>query len=318
MKKIILVALLLMLIAPVSSLMAQGAQSTAKTEYFPISVMIEPMVEPFPETATLQATNQLLSLLAQNGIASMSDNSQFVLTMFMVPQDKDVLPGPPMNIVETMEANFYIADVANKTVVATSAQTVKGMGRSETRAYMDALKHLKLNTPAMKQFVEDGKRKIIAYYDNEAPTIIQRALVLSEAHSYEEALFMLMTIPSQCKHYQQALSSGLSVFKAMQDYTCVQNLQQARMLWAAEQNATGATKAGEYLAQIYPDAACYGDAMKLYGEIKGKVLDDWKFEMKKYQDGVNLEAQRIEAARAVGVAYGQHQQQQTTNIGFLR
>ncbi len=297
--------------------MAQDA-SSAPIEYMPISVVVEPLVEPFPETATLQVTNPLTSLLTRNGIASIADNSQFVLTVFMIPQDKDVLPGPPMNIVESMDANLYIADVVNQTVFATTTQTIKGVGRSETRAYMDALKHLKMNTPAVQQFVEEGKKKIVAYYDSEAPRILQRALLLSDEHQYEEALYLVMSIPAQCKHYNQALATALNVFKAMQDYTCVQNLQQARMLWAAEQNAAGAAKAGEYLAMIYPDAACYGDAMNFYKEVKGKVLDDWKFEMKQYQDGVDLEKQRIEAARAVGVAYGQHQQPQTTNIGFLR
>ena len=58
--------------------------------------------------------------------------------------------------------------------------------------------------------------------------------------------------------------------------------------------------------------------MALYKEIKGKVLDDWKFEMKKYQDGVDLEKQRIEAARAVGVAYGTHQPNKEVNIDFIR
>ena len=90
------------------------------------------------------------------------------------------------------------------------------------------------------------------------------------------------------------------------------------MAWAAEQNATGAQKAGEFLAEIYPDAKCYEDAMNLYKEIKGKVLDDWEFEMKQYQDGIDLEKQRINAMREVGVAFGKGQQPTTTNIGFLK
>ena len=69
---------------------------------------------------------------------------------------------------------------------------------------------------------------------------------------------------------------------------------------------------------ILPDAGCYGEAMELYQEIKGKVLDDWKFEMKQYEDGIDLEKLRIEAVRQIGVAYGAHQPQQNTSIEFLR
>ncbi|MCQ2341868.1 MAG: hypothetical protein MJZ75_00030 [Paludibacteraceae bacterium] len=290
----------------------------AQTEFMPLTVAVEDLTEPFPETAKVQVANKLNQLLAQNGIASLDNNGQFVLTVFMVPQDKDVLPGPPMQIIESMDATFYVADVAQKIVLSTASQTIKGVGRSETRAYMDALKHLNTNSPAMAKFIQDGKNKIIAYYDSEAPRIIKEAMALSEMHEYERALSMVMVIPSQCKHYDEAIKSGLAIFHAYQDYQCVQNLQKARMAWAAEQNATGAHKAGVYLAEIYPDAACYGEAMDVYKEIKAKVLDDWKFEMKKYQDSVDLEKQRIDAARQVGIAYGNHQQPVSTNIGFLR
>lgn len=290
----------------------------AQLEYLPLSVSVEDLLEPFPTTAKAQVVNKLNKLLTQQGIASLDNNSQFVITVFMVPQDKDVLPGPPMQIVETMEANLYIADVAQQTVLAATSQTVKGVGISETRAYMDAIKHLNISSPAMAEFVKTGKEKVIAYYDSETPRLIKLARTLSETHEYERALSLVMVVPAQCKYYDEALQAGLDIFHAYQDYACQQNLQQARMAWAAEQNAEGAKKAGEYLAQIYPDAACYGEAMDVYKEVKAKVLDDWKFEMKQYQDGVDLEKQRIDAARQIGVAYGQHQQPITTNYGFLR
>lgn len=291
---------------------------TAQTQYLPLTVAVEDLTEPFPETAKAQVINKLNQLLAKQGIASLDNNGQFVLTVFMVPQDKDVVAGPPMQIVETMDATLYVADVAQKTVLATASQTIKGVGRSETRAYMDALKHFNTNSPAMAQFIEEGKAKILAYYDSEAPRLMKEARALAEMHDYEHALSVVMVIPAQCKYYDESLQVGLDIFHAYQDYACVQNLQKARMAWAAEQNATGAQKAGEYLAQIYPDAACYGEAMDVYKEVKAKVLDDWKFEMKQYQDGIDLEKQRIEAARAIGVAYGNHQQPITTNMGFLR
>ena len=58
--------------------------------------------------------------------------------------------------------------------------------------------------------------------------------------------------------------------------------------------------------------------MALYNEIKAKVLEDWQFEMKQYQDGVDIQKLQIEAARQIGIAYGNNQPNQTTNIEFLR
>jgi len=289
----------------------------AQNEYLPLTVAVEDLLEPFPPTAKVQITNQLNKMLVNQGMASMNDNGQFILTAFMVPQDKDVLPGPPMQIIERMDVNLYIADVAQQTVLATTSQTVKGIGRDETRAYMDAIKHLNISSDAVAQFLKEGKDKILAYYESETPRILKEALALSEMHQYEQALYKVVVVPSQCSHYDEALQTCLTIFHAYQDHACQQLLQQARMAWAAEQNAIGANKAGEYLGQIYPDAACYGEAMELYNEIKAKVLEDWHFQMKIYQDGVDLEKQRIEAARQVGIAYGNHQQPVTNYMGWM-
>jgi len=283
----------------------------AQNEYLPITVMVEDLVEPYPTTAKVQLTNKLHQMLTQQGMASLDNNGQFVLTAFMIPQDKEVLPGPPMQIVEIMNANLYIADVVQKNVLATLEMPTKGLGRDETRSYLDAIKHLSTNSPEVAKFIQTGKDKIIAFYEQESPRIMKEALVLSEMHEYEKALYLVTAIPSQCKHYDESLRVILQIFHAYQDYACQKLLAQAKMAWAAEQNKVGAEKAGEYLGQIYPDAACYEDAMGLYNEIKAKVLADWHFQMKMYQDQVDLEKQRIEAARQVGIAYGNHQQPTT-------
>ena len=56
----------------------------------------------------------------------------------------------------------------------------------------------------------------------------------------------------------------------------------------------------------------------MYNEIKQKVTSDWDFENReKYKDEAGLKKQRIEAARAIGVAFGNGQQPVTTNITWL-
>jgi hypothetical protein len=175
-----------------------------------------------------------------------------------------------------------------------------------------------LQTPQIAKFVQEGKEKIIAYYDHEGEQLIKKAKFFAKQKKYDEALYWVALIPQQSKHYDAALATGLEIYQQYLDNECNINLAAARSEWAAQQNAVGAAAAGEYLAKILPDAGCYGDAMALYKEIKGKVLDDWKFEMKIYQDGVDLEKQRIEAARAIGVAYGEHQPNKEVNIDFIR
>lgn len=298
--------------------LSMATMMLAETEYLPISVYIQPVQEPFPHNAEVHMANKLTQLLAKQGIASMSDNSQFLLTVFAVPQNKEVLTGAPTQYVEIMEMTFYIADALNEVVYATTSQTVRGVGTTDTKAYMDAIKKINIGSKEMADFVKTGKEKIIAYYDHEGERILDQAKTLMAMKQYDAAIYTAMAIPAQSKHFQQAQQLMISSYQGYVDQTCQENLAQAKMAWAAEQNSTGAAEAGQYLALIYPDAKCYGDAEELYREIKAKVLDDWKFEMKKYNDKYSLESQRIGAAKEVGVAYGNHQQPTSTNIGFLR
>ena len=290
----------------------------AETEFLPISVYAADNSENFPEGAKAMMENKLTQLLTRNGIAGLDYTGQFLLTVTTTPLDKDIIAGPPSKIAEKMEMNLYIVDAYAKTIFSTTSFSVRGLGETENKCYLNAISRMPLQSPAIAQFIQEGKEKIIGYYDHEGEALIKKAQFLAKQKKYDEALFLVTLIPQQCKHYDAALAAGLDIYQQYLDNECNINLAAARQAWAAQQNAEGAALAGEFLAKILPDAGCYGDAMALYKEIKGKVLDDWKFEMKKYQDGVDLEKMRIDASRQVGVAYGTHQPAQTTSIEFLR
>lgn len=202
-------------------------------------------------------------------------------------------------------------------IFATASLNAKGVGTNETKAYIDAVKHINANSKQFKELAETGKAKIIAYYEAQCDNIIKKAQSLAKQKNYEAALYELTVIPDVCSCYDRALEATAEIYQQYIDYLCDVNLAKARTAWAAEQNADGAKKAGDYLANIYPDAKCYKEGMDLYREIKGKVLDDWKFEMKIYQDGVDLERERIRAWRDVGVAYGNHQQPISNYVNWL-
>ena len=290
----------------------------AETEFLPISVYAADNSENFPEGAKAMIENKLTQLLTRNGIAGINYTGQFVLTVTTTPLDKDIIAGPPAKIAEKMEMNLYIVDAFAKTVFASTSFTVRGLGETENKCYLNAISRMPLQSPQIAQFIRDGKEKIIGYYDHEGEALIKKAQFLAKQKKYDEALFHVSLIPQQSKHYDAALAAGLEIYQQFINNECNINLAAARQAWAAHQNADGATAAGEYLANILPDAGCYDEAIALYKEIKGKVLDDWKFEMKIYQDGVDLEKQRIDAARAVGVAYGEHQPNKEVNIDFIR
>ena len=218
----------------------------AETQYLPISVLAIDDQESFPAGAKAMVENKLTQLLTRNGIAGMDYLGQFVLTVTTTPLDKDVIPGPPMKISEKMEMNFYIVDAYAKTIFASTSATVRGLGETETRCYMNALNNMPVGSPNLAQFVAEGKQKIIEYYDHEGEALIKKAMFLAKQKQYEEAMSVVTLIPQQSKHYDAALAAGLEIYQQYLNNQCNINLAAARQAWAAEQNSLGAAAAGEY------------------------------------------------------------------------
>lgn len=284
-----------------------------------LTVIIPEQEDPFPSGAESYLTNKLTQVAIHNGIAAGRDFSRFFIAANIAMATKDIVPGPPPQIAQNMEITLYIADYFDQKIFSSATIRTVGVGTNDTKSFIDALKNIPVKSPQLNSFVEEGKTKILAYYTQQGDRIIQQAHVLAGQHRYEEALYLLTSIPDAVGEvYDKAMAATLQIYQEYVDRLCDINLAMARAAWAANQNSTGATQAGEFMSKIYPDAQCYNEAMKLYQEIKGKVLDDWKFEMRKWEAGISLESQRIAAMRDVGVAYGTGQQPTTYTVGWLR
>ncbi len=284
----------------------------------PLKIYVEDMPAPFPANAKVQMTNKISQMLTANGIASTNIYNNFFITVVANPVEKQVVNGAPTQIVQELDFNFYIVDGVRKIVFSTYSTSAKGVGSTETRSYLDAIKRAKISSSGAAAFIAEGKKKIIAYYEAEMENIFARAKALAQQKKFDEAFYELNGIPTECSQYSASLALGNEIYQSYVDYTAQQNLAQARSAWAAEQNSLGATIAGKYLAEILPEASCYNEAMELYTEIKAKVREDWEWEMKKYQDGIDLEKLRIASWQAVGVAYGENQPDQTVTMNWIR
>lgn len=284
-----------------------------------MSVIVPEQQDPLPAGAETYLVNKLTQVAINNGIAAGKDFGRFFIAANIGMATKDILPGPPTQISQNMEITLYIADYFDQKIYSSTTIKATGVGTNEAKSFINALQNLPVKSPQLNQFVTEGKDKILAYYRQQGDLIIQQAKTLAAQRKYEEAFFLLTAIPDAVRDvYERAMDATLEIYQSYVDYLCEVNLAKARAAWAAHQNSEGAEAAGVFLSQIYPDAKCHAEAMELYTEIRDKVLADWQFEMKKWQDGIDLESQRIEAMRQIGVAYGNGQQPTTYGIGWLR
>jgi len=317
--------LILTVVALWSLLTVHAQNNLGKTDdlgRISLTPVVPEQMDGMPDNARSALENKLQQIATNNGLGGFDFQGRFILTSKIVLNTKDILPGPPPMHAYTMDVTFYIADAVMKTVFSTTNLTAKGVGTNENKAYINGISNINVNAPQFKNFIEKGKQKIVEYYNSKCDFIIKEALTMAATDRYQEAIFNLMSIPDVAKDcYHDAMDQVPPIYEKYINYLCNQDLAAAKAVWVANPNSEGANAVATYLADIYPDAACYGEAQKLIQEIRTKIRQDekrdWNFMLKVWDDSVSLESQRIRAWRDIGVAWGNHQPQRIYDINWI-
>ncbi len=272
-----------------------------------------------PDAARNMLKSKLDQIATAGGTGGSARNPRFIITANVTVLTKDITATSPPMTALTLEITFFVGDAQTMTKYASTSIQAKGVGTNETKAYIECIKNIKATAPELKNMVETGKRKIIEYYNSQCDFILKKAETLASQNRYEEAMFELMQVPDVCKDcYNKALSAVGPIYKKYADKACVEKLNAAKATWASTQNAEGAQKVAQILGGIDPEAACIPEVNVFVEEVKAKVLEiekrDWDFKMKVFDTAVELEKQRIEAARQIGIAFGENQPEQVVNI----
>ena len=287
-----------------------------------LTPVVPEQMDGMPENALSVLDNKLQQIATTNGLGGSDYNPRFIITCNVVLVTKDIIPGPPTMHAYNMDMTLYIADYLSKNVFSTTTVSLKGVGTNENKAYINGISNINSGSPQFKSFIEKGKQKIIEYYNSRCDFIIKEALTMASTDQYRLAIFNLMSIPDVCKEcYDKAMNEVPAVYKRFINYICNKDLAAAKAVWIANPNSTGANAVAGYLADIYPDASCYGEAQKLIEDIRKKILKDenrdWNFMLKVWNDNVSLESQRIDALRDIGVAWGNNQPQVIYDVNWI-
>ena len=153
---------------------------------------------------------------------------------------------------------------------------------------------------------------------------IRQAKSLSTKQDFEQAMYLLTSIPTCINNYDAVEAAILSTFQTYVNQDCTGKINKARHAWNASQDREGAKIAGAYLAAINPAAQCYDDAMELADEIRERIGEEWEWakDLKEFgkemaRSQVELEKMRIEAARAIGESYAENQPDITINQNII-
>jgi len=269
-------------------------------------------IEGMPSSALSLITNKLNQIVVNNGISGKSIGGKFIITANINVLTKDVTPTVPPMHAYTLDVTFYIGDGIEGNLFSQTSLTCKGVGETETKAYLSALKNINTKDERFKDFTEAGKQKIVQYYNAKCDFLITEAKNLEGQNKFDLALQKLAEVPEVCAACFEKVSNLIPpLYQKKINRECQLLISEAQNAWAAKQDLEGAQKAARYLTDIEPNSVCYEQAKQLTGTIAKRVKEldmrDWDFTLREQKIEADLNKTAILAARDIGIAQAQNQ-----------
>ncbi len=283
----------------------------------PVMVLVPQQVDSLAPMAQSKLESRLRQIVTQNGMDGGAQFANFSLVANLTESSKEVIGGLRPMVTLTSELELYVGNNYTGDKFASTAIVLNGAGRNESKAYTTAFNNISSNNPQIQKFLKDAKRKVSEYYETQIPNILSLARSFSIRREYEEALCLLVSVPTCCNKYTEVEHCMVEIYQQYVDYDCAVKVNMARTIWNASQDDEGAAIAGTYLASIDPASSCWDDALALAETIRARIGDDWEFSKELMCDSVMLEKTKIEAIRAIGVAFGQNQKAHTIRENWL-
>ncbi len=330
MKKIfIIISFLCILTANAQERLDDIGRITIHT-YVPDNENLPPESQKFLET-------KLSQIITANGISDNENCVRFVLTAKINVISKDIVAGPPQRISQKLDITILLGDIEVDKVYAQTTVSTLGIGQSLEKSYISAFKNINPKNTAITAFVQEGKQKIIDYYQTNCEDVIAEARKQASLQNYEDALMLLTSIPDVCSScFDEASQIATPIYNDMIEVRGAEYLNEARAIWAKNPTRSGAQEATRLLSQINFAASCQPKAAALIKEITAKMNEidrrEWEHKMQVYQDNVEREKRQwvqrvreyedrvqtqrmyLKACRDVAITYAQNQPKVITRV----
>lgn len=261
--------------------------------------------------------SKLQSAIVANGYSEFEGITRFVLAAKVVETHKDITPTTPSRTSVELEIYLKAGDVVENKVFLGSVLTLRGIGKSEQTAYTDAFKKIKPANAEIQTLLNSFKSAITDYYTNHCFEIIRKAQSIARLGNYDEALYQLVSVPNVSQScFDDCSAQAITIFQQKIDAEGEQLLRQATLKWQTNKDKTTAISVAEMLLKINPRSSAYPRSQQLQGEIEQKLdadaLKEWQMKMKEYDDKQQFKTGVLDAIKAIGVAWGEHQPQSIT------
>ncbi len=278
-----------------------------------LSIVMPENLEDLDDSNLSNLETKILEIVNKTGLSGTGYNNNFVIYPKFTIYNTKISKGMQNITFIDCELSLFIKQVDNNMVFSSISKKLNGNGLSKQEAISNAIDTLDSTEEAFSKFIEKGKSRIIQYYESKCADLIVQADGLAKRQSYEEAITLLLSVPSEVSCFSKVQSKTIEIYKSYQSYRCGGLLQQAQS--DAAQNDFSSSLSS--LSQIDPSSKCGPEAKALMAKIEGKIdaanRQQFQAAMMVYKDAVQLEKQRINAVRDIAVEYARNQPKPVTN-----
>lgn len=293
------------------SFYSQGQEVLSAKEMVAVTPVVPDGLD-LPDYAKKALEHKLIQITTQNGFGSIS--GEIALTANVITTDKQVTGTIPAQYVVSLEVSLIVVNVLEGTIINEIAVPLKGIDKAENRAITMAFNNLNPRSPAIRNFMNQCRKKIIDYYTTRIPALTAKAKSLADRTEYDQALAVLASVPESVDEYPAIADQMVAIYMKKIDKDGTAFLQNAKAK-LAQHDLEGALNE---LIRIDPSSNCFTKATEMIDAIKQKADEKEKAELeremqqleaekeaqqKAQENQVMLEKLRIEAAKKAGENY---------------
>ena len=227
---------------------------------------------PDEERANKVLLHRLNGIVNNSGMTGSGIDDRFIITAHSTELETVTTSTAPVKYVMNLMVTIYVGDATDGTLFSQWSTELKAVGSSRGDCLANAYRKINVNDRNLLAAIEQGKQRIIDYYNQFGPKIIAKARADAQAGNYDEAVSRLMAVPSVCKDYDTAMKlAGQYGFDALEKYN-LNLITTARAQWSANPTEYGAAQAQETLARLEtPSANAVAQAQKLTREMANRL-----------------------------------------------
>ena len=288
----------------------------AQETNFPITPYVDDEDLTLSQSSKSILKSKLSQIVMQNGFSAGTQNERFIITGKVIIVDKGITSTAPALYSLNIDLPLCIGDGFEGIKFAQTNLSLKGIGASEEKAIIDALKDINLKDGSLVKFIEMSKKKISDYYNKNCDMIIAEAISFESQKKYEEAIARLTEVPSSSSVcYAKTLPILSNIYNKYIERDCKIKLNEAENAWASSTSVEAASNAATILSSIDPETNCYKSAKNLMTKIESTVFKkmneiekkEWELKFQKAKSENEATKELLNFAKQIALAQTMNQ-----------